>query len=346
MTANDRYRRIPEPILSKQRVHYFNKAISGLTVLDDELFILLNSINYVEVYDLTAFCLLRTLEIPGLMSPIDLASDAMHRILCILGGPTCNSRFNKIVTIDRNGMVLNEKPVDVNCRGLSITNDSEILVVVCFGKPQILRRKIDEDQFRTIELPSDFFHPWHARKLTNGQFLVSHGHRHSKHRVCMVSELGDITIEYGGKCGSQTGQLNSPYDLAVDSSGYILVADVDNSRILLFDPDLKFIRELISPAVDKRFDLRKPVQMYFDEPKGRLYIADNVFDIDRNCWKNGRFWVFDVMEEKCSSAPVPQIPNRDHDDDDDDTAAADGSEEKVDDDTDALTMTVSNCYDL
>lgn len=170
----------------------------------------------------------------------------------------------------------------------------DILLAAWHGSPIILAYNKDGCLSKTINLPIDFVHPWHGIKLANGQLFVSHGHRHSKRRVCLINEDGNITNEYGGKCGAEPGQLSFPYHLAVDSAGYILVADIDNCRILLFYPSLNFIRELISPTVHKGFELRALVRMYFDEPKGRLYIADSVYV--PNHWKDGRFWVFDVMQ--------------------------------------------------
>lgn len=79
-----------------------------MTVLGDELFILIDGIKFIEVYDLTAFCLLRSIPIPKLEYSVDLTSDPLQEHLHIVGN--CEDGLYQIVTIDRTGRVIKEYP--------------------------------------------------------------------------------------------------------------------------------------------------------------------------------------------------------------------------------------------
>ena len=45
------------------------------------------------------------------------------------------------------------------------------------------------------------------------------------HRVCVVDADGKLKKSFGGKCGSNIGQMNDPVYLSVDGNGFVMVAD-------------------------------------------------------------------------------------------------------------------------
>jgi hypothetical protein len=68
-------------------------------------------------------------------------------------------------------------------------------------------------------------------------------------------------------------------------SGVILVADLNNDRIVMLSPTLSFIKTVVS-------GLEKPLRMWFDEQTGRLFVADNKWEDKK--WVSGHLKVFRV----------------------------------------------------
>ena len=79
--------------------------------------------------------------------------------------------------------------------------------------------------------------------------------------------------------------MNDPRGLAVDSEGYIFVADRDNDRILVLNSTLSDVRTLSLSE-----QINGPWGLWLDESRGRLYVGeffgqkrllvfDNVFNL-------------------------------------------------------------------
>jgi len=79
----------------------------------------------------------------------------------------------------------------------------------------------------------------------------------------------------GADDGSGATQMSNPRSLAVavDTRGYILVADWRNNRILSVDPSLTDARQLLLLSLDT--GLTYPIALSFDESRGRLYIGED-----------------------------------------------------------------------
>jgi len=156
-------------------------------------------------------------------------------------------------------------------------------------------RKIKEfsshgELLRELTLPDDVINPHHAIQLTSGQFIVCHGHRDDTvHRVCRISVDGrDIVKSHGGQPGSDIGQYNVPFRLAVDNNEFVLVVDINNRRVKLLSPTLDYIRQVVTS--DKlKWD---PDRLYLDTQRRRLYVAENEFKDDK--YTAGRVVVFSV----------------------------------------------------
>jgi len=138
-----------------------------------------------------------------------------------------------------------------------------------------------------LTLPDDVIRPLHAVQLTSSQFIVCHGgFDDAVHRVCTISADGQETVRaHGGQPGSNTGQYNGPFHLAVDDNEYVFVADFDNCRVTILSPTLDFVRHVVSPdklnwwtqflghfvSLDK---LKwKPLRLHLDVQRRRLYVA-------------------------------------------------------------------------
>jgi hypothetical protein len=139
------------------------------------------------------------------------------------------------------------------------------VLVTCHEARKIKEFTTDGQLIREVSLQSDVIHPNHAVELTTDQFVVCHGDINDPlHRVCIVDSNGRVLQSYGGSKGSGSGQVNSPVRLAVN--GFILVADLNNDRVLMLSPKLTFIREVLTK-------MRGVLRMSLDVYTGRLYVA-------------------------------------------------------------------------
>ncbi|MBV9085245.1 MAG: hypothetical protein JOZ62_21420 [Acidobacteriaceae bacterium] len=74
----------------------------------------------------------------------------------------------------------------------------------------------------------------------DGDFYVADGYQNS--RVVRFSKEGRAQFEWGEK-GSGPGQFDCPHSVALDRQGLVYVADRGNSRVQIFDPGGRFLRE-------------------------------------------------------------------------------------------------------
>ena len=143
---------------------------------------------------------------------------------------------------------------------------------------------------RTLTLSDDVINPMHTLQTRSGQFIVCHGARDDPvHRVCMVSADGrHIVHSHGGQRGSDTGQYNVPFHLAVDDNEFVFVVDLNNRRVTLLSPTLEYVRQLVSPDQLKWY----PVRLYLHQQQRLLYVIENEWKDLK--WISGRVVVFSV----------------------------------------------------
>src|SRR5579871_6348706 len=84
--------------------------------------------------------------------------------------------------------------------------------------------------------PYTFSRPTDVTWDPAGNIFVSDGYGNS--RVAKYDKNGRFITSVGSK-GSEPGQLNIPHTIAADNKGNIYVGDRTNSRIQVFDDDLK-----------------------------------------------------------------------------------------------------------
>ena len=81
-----------------------------------------------------------------------------------------------------------------------------------------------------------------------------------------VSCLGDFTVSQFsliemchvrriGGWGSNNGQFNFPRQLTTDLIGRVFIADCDNDRICIHDPDLNHLRNITHPSMSSPYDV-------------------------------------------------------------------------------------------
>jgi len=234
--------------------------VRGVTSVDDELFMLLwgRDDKQVCVYSINDYQQRRHLNVPQYKpdSNSDMTSCVRHKCLYMSDPDNgCIHRYELASSATSKWSVLG-KPC-----GLSVTPSGNLLVTCCQPN-KLVELSVDSGEcVRQIALQSDIERPWHSVQLTTGQFVVCH-----LHRVCVVGDDGKVTRSYGGRRGSDVGQLNVPCHLAVDKdSQFIFVADHYNNRVVLLSPTLEFVRyiELLS----------RPLRLYYHQATRRLFVC-------------------------------------------------------------------------
>jgi len=246
--------------------------ILGVTLVDDELFVLLfpRDDNQVCVYSINDYQQRRHLNVPRYEpdDSSDMTSCVRHKCLymsdldnsCIHRYQLASTLTDKIKRVVRSARyelassATSKWSVPGNPRGLSVTPRGNLLVT-CWEPNKLVELSVDSGKcVREIALQSDIECPRHSVQLTTGQFVVSHGVSDSGlHRVCVVGDDGKVTRSYGGQPGSDVGQLDCPCHLAVDKdSQFIFVADQCNKRVVLLSPTLEFVRYIEGLSLPQR----------------------------------------------------------------------------------------------
>lgn len=268
------------------------KEIRGMTVLNRELFVLNEKSSTVHVYDSVKFTYRRQWDLKRLIRPEDIASCDRNKCLYIVD----YKGFNKskvIFRVEANGTPINNWSIGGSVGpawegSLSVTDESNVVLTLRWNDT-INEYSSDGKLIRLINLSSDdrICNPNHAIKLANGHFLVSEG-TSDLHRVCVVNADGRLQKSFGGKSGSNIGQMNGPTHLSIDRNGFVMVLDEWNSRVLLLDSDLNFYKEIL-PKEKYELDYRVR-KILLDQSNGRLFVAQNegLFNID------GKIMIFQI----------------------------------------------------
>jgi len=269
-----------------QAVHTLpeGELVAGVTSLAGEVYVFrLKARDQVEVYDVITYRLQRCLTVPDIRSCTDMASCEHYRCVYIASYiAECIHRLDVQGAVTR--WAVNDKPT-----GLSV-NAAHNVLVTCNEVRKIKEFSSHGDLLRELTLPDDVIHPRHAIQTRDGQYIVCHGHRDDAvHRVCKISADGhDIVHSHGGQPGSDTGQYNGPFHLAVDNNDFVFVVDLINRRVTLLSPTLDYIRQVVL-----RDQLKwRPCRLYLDTQRRRLYVADSEFKDGKSTV--GRVAVFSV----------------------------------------------------
>lgn len=242
------------------------KAISGLAILDTQLFFTRRRSSTVQIIDLTNNFLCQW-KVADLRDPRDLRSCERNLCLYIIDWKY-KGNSNVIFRVDSSGKLLKKWSTGSNYGRISVTNESTVLLAV-HSEMKLNEYSCEGQLLREITLKIDTGakHPWHAVSLPSGQFLVSlHANGRSQHRLCVIDHNGD-TVRSAG----QMEQIDDPVCLAFDGDGSIIVADQFKNRLLLYDLNLELKKEIISET-DGLFNLPL-ISFELQESTGRLFVT-------------------------------------------------------------------------
>jgi len=101
----------------------------------------------------------------------------------------------------------------------------------------------------------------------DGSFYVADGYINS--RIVKFSATGRYLFSWGRK-GHKPGEFNLPHGITLDHQGNVYVADRENSRIQVFDPMGKFLKEWKDDSFGKMYAIR------YDQPRKEFVAVDYV----------------------------------------------------------------------
>lgn len=272
----------PVLIMTKER-----RVFYGMTILEEEVFVICQEITEIEIYDLTTLSFKRSWELEGLIDPSEIVADSKKHCLYILDAKVPS----EILRVDPNGTLLNKWSTGLD-HGVSMSVSSQSTVIfVAYNKRKLNEYSPDGKLIREIKILPDagINNLLHAVKLTNGQFVVSHGDDRL-HRVCKLDENGNILKSFGGKKGSGAIQMNGPIPVVVERDGSVLVLDRVNGRVLLLSSDLEFKKEIFSKE-EQGSVLNNAISIYLDQLNNRLFIID-IYSYNET--QLGRIFIFHI----------------------------------------------------
>ena len=100
-----------------------------------------------------------------------------------------------------------------------------------------------------------------VRQLSNPWGIAMHGDSLyvsclARYTVCQFSLIEMCYVRMIGGEGSNNGQFNSPRQLTTDLIGRVFIADCNNDRICVHDPDLNHLRNITHQSMSRPEDVK------------------------------------------------------------------------------------------
>jgi DNA-binding beta-propeller fold protein YncE len=173
-----------------------------------------------------------------------VAADAKDNVLVFHRGDA----RRPVLVFDRDGKFLRSfgEGLFTSTHGLRVDPDGNVWAtdnanhtVVKFGPDGKVLMTLGEkgvagDDERHFNKPTD------VAVAPNGDLYVSDGYGNS--RVVKFDKAGRFLLAWGKK-GAGPGEFDLPHAVRLDSKGNVYVADRENKRVQVFDPDGKFLRQ-------------------------------------------------------------------------------------------------------
>src|SRR6218665_3472649 len=196
--------------------------ITGMAILNKELFIVRETRPEIEVYDLTDDCCKSTFrKVKELATALDICSCKKNNCIYIMHEKMCRI-LEEVLKISKDGEVLKRWLTKDNAKGnLSATAEGNVVITV-HDKHMLLEYSPEGKFLRRINLP-ECIYPLHAIKATEkDHYIVSHGSLiEHVHRVCLVNGKGEVEKSFGHAIGCGDDQLNMPYYLTISNNSCV-----------------------------------------------------------------------------------------------------------------------------
>jgi len=126
----------------------------------------------------------------------------------------------------------------------------------------------------------------------------------AEHKIDMFSTADGKHLGAFGEVGSKPGQLYYPMGIAIKPNGEVLVSDMMNARVEVFDPAHKMVLTFGQPG-DRYGDMGKPKHLAVG-PDGVMFIADAEFGTVQLFNAQGQLLMMvGEPEDKPGGTPLP-----------------------------------------
>jgi hypothetical protein len=234
--------------------------------MDGELYVLRTDaetyVNVIDVYDASSpdYVLLERMKIHRNMPGFDTNVAVCAQFQCLV---TANSEYKRVFVVERQGR---ETSWPLISAPSSISTSADCQIVIAFKDDSV----IQVFSYDGKTGPAVHVHGLSIRELNavvglpNSQYVIAYETIDSQGHVSILNASGHVlrTDEAG---------LRSPDALAVSQAGYILVTDLGNNRVILLDPSLQYVRDLLT----SHNGLESPYRISLDEPRGFLYVVNS-----------------------------------------------------------------------
>ena|SRR6218665_1018629 len=272
--------------------------ITGMTILDNNLFVVKKNCPVVEVYDSETFVFVRLLENlihSGFANPMDITSSTENKFLYVISQENGESRsaILKCNTAGEGGKMWMAE--DDN--GRLSTYESNL--IVCFSTKRIIIEYTSEGQTVNIVRlsPGNGFNKlWHAVKLTGTHFVVSHSMLEDGQRVCVVDIKGSVLATCEKLPAFPVNIMvknHFPICLVGQRDEYVIVADAKNNRVLRLSPQTLQYEDVLIQTNDTQM----PVRICINETKDRLFVGVNSGEYSKpETWKEGSILIYNLSK--------------------------------------------------
>ena len=199
------------------------------------------------------------------------------------GTPCLDYPIDPIVQFDASGRLLKSfgRGLIVTPHKIEVDDDGNVWVTDVGSAPgkgqQVLKFSPDGDLLMALGTagvrgsgPDEFDQPTDVTIGPNGEIYVADGHSGGggalgNARIVKFDANGNFVRAWGRK-GMGPGEFDMPHALDTDSQGRVFVADRQNNRLQVFEPDGNFI--------DVWYQFGRPSALYIDQ-NDVIYVADS-----------------------------------------------------------------------
>ena len=257
------------------------KALLGVTVLYDEVFLLRSRSREIEVYDSDSLKLLRCVKVKNVFVPsiiTKMTSCAKNNCLyisdvCVGSRPTSIHRLE----LKGNGFLMTKWLVDcLIINGLSMNQNDGNVLATCKVPCELIEYTTHGCIVRKIVLPTEALNPSHGIQI-NECFIVCNESQGSINRsLLLIDANGHIIRSYDRKvCGSDTREVDNLSNLAADKRGNIFVADITSKSIVVLNGSLSDEGKVIISTSNFPNMINVGLwKLCLDEGRSRLYVTD------------------------------------------------------------------------
>ena len=260
------------PIVSEDdivpSVHGSMKTITGITISNKQLFVAFKEYDHVEVFDSTSLEFRRGIEVPNMTGAIDLASN--ERVVFVSDNDAKVHCLGEYRVIWSETVGRGSASISLNKSGNLLVSSSGTNAIYEYTTPTWPKGQL----LRMIKLQDSIVEPKRVIQMDHDLFLVCQtgGGVNDLHRVCLVSNGGKLLHSFGATMGNGRNRLHNPYRLIVErETGYILIADSGNCRVVVLDKQLEYVKQYIPVWDGPNFVF----SLFLDDFSDKLYLSNH-----------------------------------------------------------------------